>query len=146
MRVLRWVILPLVFVHITLATISGYRAIWQIHRVNIELANTELRPGSRITFGYTSTARVWSDAELKLIQGSIERSLGGDTLPPNVNPSYDPRPKHSRRTIQLTDDALSAFKPGPAVLRLTAYGNMQWLRTPPPVVTERVVTITAGTR
>jgi hypothetical protein len=62
-------------------------------------------------------------------------------LPPNGNPSYDPRPRSLHRDVRLTEQSLAGFQGGPAVLRYTAYGNMQWLRTPPPVVRELAVTI-----
>jgi len=75
-----------------LAGISGYRAIVQIYRADIVAPSTQLHSASQVGFRYTSSARVWSDAELQLIQGSVTRSLARDSLPPNVNPSYDPRP------------------------------------------------------
>jgi hypothetical protein len=143
MRLVTRIIAPLVGIHIVLASISGYRAIVQIYRADIVAPSTQLRFGSQVGFTYTSSARVWSDAELELLQGSVKRSLARDSLPPNVNPSYDPRPKHSSKVVALTESDLRGFSPGPARLRLTAYGNMQWLRTPPPVVRELAVSIAA---
>jgi len=143
MRLVTWVVAPLVAIHIVLASISGYRAIVQIYRADIVAPSTQLHAGSQVGFTYTSSARVWSDAELELIQGSVTRSLARDSLPPNVNPSYDPRPRHSSKVVALTEGDLRGFTPGSARLRLTAYGNMQWLRTPPPVVRELPVSIVA---
>jgi len=143
MRLVTWVVAPLVAIHIVLASISGYRAIVQIYRADIVAPSTQLHAGSQVGFTYTSSARVWSDAELELIQGSVTRSLARDSLPPNVNPSYDPRPRHSSKVVALTASDLRGFTPGSARLRLTAYGNMQWLRTPPPVVRELPVSIVA---
>jgi len=143
MRLVTWVVAPLVAIHIVLASISGYRAIVQIYRADIVAPSTQLHAGSQVGFTYTSSARVWSDAELELIQGSVTRSLARDSLPPNVNPSYDPRPRHSSKVVALTESDLRGFTPGSARLRLTAYGNMQWLRTPPPVVRELPVSIVA---
>jgi hypothetical protein len=130
-------------VHLILATISGYRAIVQIYRVDLRVSDPVLRPGTSISFSYVSSARVPSDAELVLIQGSTKRSLATAELPANVNPSYDPRSRRAAKTVVLSGDALTGFASGPAVVRVTAYGNMQWLRTPPPVVKEIPVTIAA---
>jgi hypothetical protein len=136
MRVLRWIILPLLTVHVVLASISGYRAIVQIYRVDLHVSDPVLRPGSTLGFGYVSSARVPSDAELELIQGAHKESLAKRELPANVNPSYDPRSRSAMATVVLTAEQLARFEAGPAVVRVTAYGNMQWLRTPPPEVRE----------
>ncbi|MGH7621545.1 MAG: hypothetical protein ACREMU_04330, partial [Gemmatimonadaceae bacterium] len=136
LRVLRWIVGPLVAVHILLATISGYRAVWQIHRVQLYAPERTLHAGSLIGFSYVSTARVPSDAELVLIQGAQHVSVAATSLAANVNPSYDPRTKTASVHATLTPELLANFHAGPATLRVTAYGNMQWLRTPPPVVKE----------
>lgn len=141
MRVLRWIILPLLAVHVTLATISGYRAIVQIYRLDIRASDARLRPGSTVGFDLVSSGRVESDAQLELIQGSIAETLAVKYLPRNVNASYDPRPQRGSVTVILTAAQLSALVPGPAIIRATAYGGMQWLRTPPPKVQERGVEI-----
>jgi hypothetical protein len=141
LRVLRWIVGPLVAVHVVLATISGYRAIVQIYRVDLSVSNRLLRPGASISFSYVSSARVPTDAELVLLQGSVSRKLATAELPANDNPSYDPRSRTAAKTVAVSDDALAGFAAGPAVVRVTAYGNRQWLRTPPPVVKEIAVTI-----
>ncbi len=141
LRALRWIIGPLVAVHVVLATISGYRAIVQIYRVDLRVSGSVLRPGTSVNFSYVSSARVPTDAEVELIQGGTKRSLATAELPANVNPSYDPRSRKAAKTFVITGDALAGFSPGAAVVRVTAYGNMQWLRTPPPVVKEVPVTI-----
>jgi len=141
LRALRWIVGPFVALHIILATISGYRAIVQIYRVDLTVADRVLRAGTPISFSYVSSARVPTDAEVELIQGSTKRSLATAELPANVNKSYDPRSKKAAKSFVLSSDALAGFSPGPAVVRATAYCNMQWLRTPPPVVKEIPVTI-----
>jgi hypothetical protein len=78
---------------------------------------------------------------LVLLQGSVSRKLATAELPANDNPSYDPRSRTAAKTVAVSDDALAGFAAGPAVVRVTAYGNRQWLRTPPPVVKEIAVTI-----
>lgn len=139
MRVVRWILTPLVAIHIVLVTISGYRAVWQIHRVTLSAPEHLLHAGSRVGFSYVSTARVPSDAELELIQGAHRVSIATVSLPANVNRVYDPRTKRADVRSVITPALLATFNRGPAILRVTAYGNMQWLRTPPPVVNERDV-------
>jgi hypothetical protein len=143
LRVVKWALAPLIALHVALASFSGYRAIVQIFSVDLRVAERTMHPGSVVSFGYVSSARVWSDSELELIQGSVKRSLARDSLPPNVNPSYDPRPRSVHRSLRLTEESFQGFRRGPAILRMTAYGNRQWLRTPPPVVREIQVTIVA---
>lgn len=142
-RIAGWILAPLVAVHLVLATISGYRAIVQIYRVDLSVADTVLRVGSSISFSYVSSARVPTDAEIELIQGPTKRSLGTATLPANENPSYDPRSRTAAKTVTVSQQALQGFTPGAARLRVTAYGNRQWLRTPPPVVKEMPVILAA---
>jgi hypothetical protein len=58
MRVLRWIILPLLGVHVVLATVSGYRAIWQIYRLDLRVDSAMLRPGVSVGFEVVSSGRV----------------------------------------------------------------------------------------
>src|SRR5215471_20880334 len=141
MRVLRWIIVPLVAVHVVLATFSGYRAIWQIYRLDLRVESAVLRPGTTIGFEVVSTGRVEADAVLEIIQGTVAETLAVRWLPRNQNASYDPRPKRASASVVLTRAKLAAFNPGLAFVRATANGGMQWLRTPPPTVRERRVEI-----
>ena len=141
MRVLRWIILPLVAVHVTLASISGYRAIVQIYRLDLRVADSVLRAGSALAFNAVSSGRVPADVTLELVQGARAETLAVSFIPANVNKSYDPRPKHGAASVIVTREQLAQFEPGPAVVRATANGSMQWLRTPPPKVEERRVEI-----
>lgn len=141
MRVLRWIILPLLAVHVTLATFSGYRAIWQIYRLDLRVADQVLRPGTTVGFEVVSSGRVEADAALVLVQGDTAETLAVRWLPRNQNASYDPRPQRASASVVLTPAHLTAFTPGPAIVRVTAFGNMQWLRTPPPKIREQRVEI-----
>ena len=141
MRVLRWIIVPLVAVHVVLAMFSGYRAIWQIWRFDLRVTDTVLRPGATLGFELVSTGRAEADAQLELIQGAVSETLAVKLLPRNVNASYDPRPQRGVASVMLTPAMLARFAGGPALVRATAYGSMQWLRTPPPKIREQRVTI-----
>ena len=141
MRVLRWIIVPLVAVHVVLAMFSGYRAIWQIWRFDLRVTDTVLRPGATLGFELVSTGRAEADAQLELIQGAVSETLAVKLLPRNANASYDPRPQRGMASVMLTPVMLARFAGGPALVRATAYGSMQWLRKPPPKIREQRVTI-----
>jgi hypothetical protein len=141
MRVLRWIVVPLVAVFVTLASFSGYRAIVQIYRLDLNVSDSVLRPGSALAFRAVSSGRVPADVQMDLIQGTRAERLAVAFIPPNVNKSLDPRPRHGTASVILTQEQLARFEPGPAIVRATAYGSMQWLRTPPPKVQERRVEI-----
>ena len=139
MRVLRWIILPLLCVHVVLALISGYRAIWQIFSLEIRAPAAVLRPGSLVGVKVVSSGRVEADAILELIQGERAETLVVRYLQRNWDGAYDPLPKRDSAFVALSAETLRRFAKGPATLRATAHGSMQWLRTPPPTVRERVV-------
>jgi hypothetical protein len=75
MRVLKWIIGPLVAVHVVLATISGYRAIVQVYHVELAASDSVLRPGTTISYGAASSGRVPVDVEVELIQGARRDTL-----------------------------------------------------------------------
>ena len=50
---------------------------------------------------------------------------------------YDVRIYRYTPTVTRTSGLLADVKPGPAVVRLTGYGGMKLLRTPPPVVRQQ---------
>jgi hypothetical protein len=139
MRVLRWIILPFLAVFIGLATYSGYRAIWQIRRLELRASSVMLQPGDTVGFELVSSGRTEADAQLELIQGVVAETLAVKFLPRNGNASLDPRPQRGAASVVLTPPMLARFAPGSAILRATGYGSMQWLRTPPPTIRERRV-------
>jgi hypothetical protein len=139
MRVLRWIVLPPLMVHIALATFSGYRAIWQIRRLDLHASSALLRPGATVGFEFGSWGRTEAHAQLELIQGSVAETLATKFLPRNTNALHDPRPKRGAASVVLTPSMLARFTSDSAILRATAYGSMQWLRTPPPKIQEQRV-------
>jgi hypothetical protein len=141
MRALRWIIVPLVAVHVVLATFSGYRAIWQIHRLDLVVGDSVLRAGTSVGFDVASWGRAEAGAVLELIQGPVVETLAVRSLPRNRNASYDPRLQRASALVVLTPAHLAQFRPGEVVVRATATGGMQWLRTPPPTIRERRVVI-----
>jgi hypothetical protein len=139
LRVLKWVVAPLVVIHVVLASISGYRAIVQVYQVDIALASPTLSHGSAVRLSVATSGRTPVDAELELIQSTHAETLAVLLIPDHENASYDPRTIHAAKSVLLTSERLARFQPGPAILRATANGRSQWLRVPPPVVAERSV-------
>jgi len=141
LRVLFWIVAPFAAAHITLATISGYRAIVQVYRVELATDTPTLRPGSTIDVAVATSGRAKVDAELELIQATQVETLAVVLVADHSNASYDPRTIHASHRVTLTSEQLARFHPGPARLRVTANGRSQWLRVPPPVVREQPVDI-----
>lgn len=141
MRVLKWVVVPALAVHIVLATISGYRAIVQVYRLDLRSSERVLHSGSTVGFTVVTSARTHVDVELELRQGTRAETLAVKLVPGNVNASYDPRTKWAKVTVVLSPEQLARLDRGPAILRATANGRSQWLRTPPPKIQELAVDI-----
>jgi hypothetical protein len=141
LRVLKWVVAPLLAIHVVLASISGYRAIVQVYHVDIALASPTLNDGSAIRLSVATSGRATVDTELELIQPSHAETLAVLFVRGHENASYDPRTINAAKSVTLTTEQLAHFRPGHAVLRATANGRSQWLRIPPPVIAERSVEI-----
>ena len=146
LRVLFWIVLPFVVVHVVLATISGYRAIVQVYSVLLETDTPTLRPGTTVSVAIATSGRTTIDGVLELIQSTHAETVSVFRIPGHSNASYDPRTIHAERRVTLTSAQLARFHPGPARLRAIANGRSQWLRVPPPVIREQTIQIgeTAG--
>src|SRR5215467_5071501 len=107
MRVLRWIVLPLLAVHLVLVTFSGYRAIWQIRRLELRASSAVLHAGDTVGFELESWGRTEADAQLDLIQGPVAETLATRFLPRNSNASYDPRPQRGSASVVLTPSMLA---------------------------------------
>jgi hypothetical protein len=143
LRVLFWIVLPFAVAHVTLASISGYRAIVQVYRAELTTDSPTLHTGSTVDVAVTTSGRATVDAEIELIQPGHAETLAVLLVPGHTNASYDPRPIQAARRVTLTSEQLAHFRPGAARLRVTANGRSQWLRVPPPVIRERAVEIGA---
>ncbi|HKN67615.1 MAG TPA: hypothetical protein VJW73_15125 [Gemmatimonadaceae bacterium] len=147
LRLLFWIVLPFVVVHVALASISGYRAIVQVYSVQLETDTPMLHPGSTVDVAVATSGRATIDGVLELIQSAHAETVAVFRIPGHTNASYDPRTIRADRRVTLTSEQLARFNPGPARLRAIANGRSQWLRVPPPVIREQTVQIgeTAGT-
>lgn len=141
LRVLWWIVLPFFVVHVVLASISGYRAIVQVYHVGIGVGAPVIRPGTNLMMSVATSGRTIADVKLELIQQRHAETLAVLLVRTHDNASYDPRTIHATKVVTLTSEQLARFQPGPAMLRATGNGRSQWLRVPPPVITERTVAI-----
>lgn len=126
------------------AVMSGYRAYYQVRSLDLRPAERVLRSGTSIEVIAESYARTPVDVSLELIQGAKTKTLGEVRIPRNYDPALDPRLQRASLTVALTPELLAGFEAGPAQLRATARGRMQFGRTPPPLVREVSVEIKQG--
>ena len=141
MRVLRWLVVGVLCVHVPLASYSGYRAIVQVYDLTVRTSGTVLRPGTSVGFDVASSGRVTVDVELLLVQRARTETLAVKIVPTHGTPSYDPRTIRASAVVVLTPAMLAPFDAGPATVRAIANGRSQWLRTPPPKVRELSVDV-----
>ncbi len=138
-----WVFVAVNFVF---AVMSGYRAYFQVRSLDLRLAERVLRSGTSIEVIAESYARTPVAVRLELIQGTNTKTVGALRIPPNYIPAVDPRVRRASLAVGLTPELLAGFEPGPAQLRATARGRMQFGRVPPPLIREVPVEIEQGMR
>jgi hypothetical protein len=137
----RKAVIVLATVHVSLACWSGYRAIVQVRRLELSAPEGVLRGGASVRADVVSSGRATVDVTLEMVQGVRAETLGTRYVPTSGNPSYDPRFRRGSLSVVVTPEVLARFRPGAALLRATARGRSQWLRTPPPEVRELPVEI-----
>ena len=135
------VLIALVVVHVPLALWSGYRAVVQVQKLELNATSSVLGDGSTIHVGVVSSGRATVDVLLEMIQGVRAETLGVQRVPAGSSPAYDPRFRRGEMSVVVTPDLLARFTPGSARVRATAHGRPQWMRTPPPEVREVTVQI-----
>ena len=127
-------------VWVVIALISGHRAIWQVQKLELHVPEGTLRPGSVVAVETRSSGRVHVRVILELVQGARSETLAVQRIE-GSRPTFDPRWRRGEISHILTSDNLQAFQSGAAMVRVTAHGASQWLRTPPPEVRERRVSL-----
>lgn len=137
----RKALIVLVAAHVPLACWSGYRAIVQVPRLELSAPGRVLHDGSTVRADVVSSGRATVDVTLEMIQGTRAETLGTRHVPSGRSPAYDPRFRRGSLTVVLTPELLARFRPGAALLRATARGRPQWMRTPPAEVCELPVEI-----
>jgi hypothetical protein len=140
-----WILWPSVILVVVTYVIPGlfstYRAWVQVHSLDLIVARPEIRTGDTVRVRSVSWARTRVHVDLQLVQGARSTTLGAQVIPDNHNPSIDPRWKRDSIVVVLTQPLLAHYNRGEATLRAIAIGGPQWLRTPPPLIRETVVTL-----
>ena len=137
-RVLRLGTLALVAVWVPLAAWSGYRAIVQIFRLDVDVPE-RVAAGTLVRANVVTSGRTHADVSIALVQGAQVRPVASRFIRGNSDGALDPRPRRDSLVVALTTEQLAGWGPGPLVLRATAVGRSQWLRLPPPTVREVTV-------
>jgi hypothetical protein len=140
-RVALRVIVIVALVHVAIGGWSAYRAWVQVRLLELKVVTTTLRPGALSYVRVVTSGRTFVDVRLDLIQGSHTATLSDLRVAPSHDGFYDPRTRQGMMMPAFTTEFLAQFQPGPAILRATAIGGPQWLRTPPPTIQELPVVI-----
>lgn len=126
-----------------------YRRLVQLRRLDVQVSDAALRPGSAVVLEASSWATTTMTVQLELVQGAREETLLLHRLPANREATLDPRPRSARLRVVLSADRLTRYAAGDAVLRATATWRAQLLRESRPVVRERrvrIIPVRASTR
>lgn len=145
-KLIRRGILTVILVLMPLFAASSYRAWVQIKRLDLVVPDTVLRDGATLHAHVVSWGRTFVELRVELIQNQRADTLAIKEVPKNGDPVFDFRPRRDSLVVALTAARLAGFQPGPALVRVTARGSMQWLREPPPHVRERAVVIAGAAR
>src|SRR5205085_7358831 len=106
----------------------------QVKSLELRASGRGLQPGSSITVHAVSWARTTVTVRVELVQDGRSDTLQVRTIQSNHVASLDPRTRSAWLYVVLGREALARFHAGGAMLRASAIGGPQWLRTPPPLV------------
>ena len=141
----RWILWPSVIIvmvtYVLPGLFSAYRAWVQVRSLDLNVARSEIHGGDTVRVHAVSWARTRVRFDLELVQGARSSMLAERVIPDNHNASIDPRWRRDSIVVVITPDLLASYARGPATLRATAIGGPQWLRTPPPLVQQRQVSV-----
>ena len=141
----RWILWPTVIVvlvtYVVPGLFSAYRAWVQVRSLELKVPRSEIRHGDTIRVRAVSWARTRVRFDLQLVQGARSETLAARVIPDNHIPSIDPRWRRDSIVVVLTQPLLAGYDRGPVTLRATAVGGPQWLRTPPPLIRQRQVSL-----
>jgi hypothetical protein len=140
-RVVYRVLLICALFYVAIGAWSAYRAWVQVRQLDLKLITTDIRPGVMAVVSVVTSGRTPIDVRLELVQGPHSEMLSDLRVSASHDGFLDPRARHGTMMPSFTADFLAHFQPGPAIVRATALGRPQWMRTPPPVVRELPVVI-----
>ena len=116
-----------------------FARIRQVIRIEARVPSTVLTPGSTVGYDIITSGEVPNRLVLELVQGERHEILLEQRSQFHRIRAIDPRIFRYTPTVTLTGPVLSRFQPGPAVVRVTGYGEQKLLRTPAPRVREVAV-------
>lgn len=135
-RALRLLTIVVLSAWLPLAAWSGYRAIVQIFRLDLQASSAQLRPGTVVSAHVMTSGRAHADLVIELVQRDVRDTVARLFVPGGRDGALDPRPRHGDLQVVLAAEQLDRLSPGAAIIRATAVGRSQWFRTPPPTVRE----------
>ena len=139
-RLVKRACLIVISVYVVIGLIALYRALVQVHSLEINSAET-LRSDSAVTATVLSYGRVPVDLRIELVQPAHSETLALKQVEKNEWALLDPRIKEATQTLVLKDNVLGKFADGKALLRATVTGRWQLGHLPAPLVREQVVEI-----
>lgn len=140
-RWLKRVTIVVLAVWLPSAAFSGFRAIVQVYDLDVRISGAAIRPGTLIEADVVTSGRTHADVLVELRQGTAIDTVGSVFVPGNSDGALDPRPCRGTLRVVLTEDHIRKLAPGPVTVRATAVGRSQWMRTPPPTITELPATV-----
>lgn len=141
LRIAQRVILIVALLFATLGAWSAYRAWFQVRALDLRVMSPDVRPGLPVVVQVVTSGRTTVDVRLELVQGPRVEMLATLRVAASRDASLDPRTRQGSMTPAFTAAFLEHFQPGAAILRATAVGRPQWMRTPPPTVREIAVIV-----
>jgi hypothetical protein len=135
-RYVRRVSIAIVCVYGVLFWWNMFARIRQIIRIEARVPSTVLTPGSTVGYDVITSGEVPNRLVLELIQGERKEVLFEQHARFHRIRAIDPRVFRYTPSVTLTPAVLSRFQAGPALLRVTGYGEQKLLRTPAPRVRE----------
>jgi hypothetical protein len=108
----------------------------QVMRIEARVSSMQLTPGSSVGYDVITSGEVPNRLVLELVQGERREILFEQRAGFHRISAIDPRVFRYTPTLVLTPAQLSRFRTGPAIVRVTGYGEQKLLRTPAPRVRE----------
>ena len=140
-RIAQRVIVIVTLLFLTIGGWSAYRAWFQVRRLELQVISSSVRPGIPVFVQVITSGRTLVEVRLELVQGTHAELLANLRVAASHDGFFDPRNRQGTMNPSFTAEFLAHFQAGPAVIRATATGRPQWMRTPPPVVKEIPVVI-----
>lgn len=138
--ILKKIFVAVVALLLLIGAVSSHRAYYQVRSLEIKTGSS-ITAGSNFSTNVVTSGRTTVDVRVELVQGNRLQPLMTMRVRGNELGFFDPRQQHATQDGVITAEHLKDFAPGPAKIRAIAVGRPQWMRLPPPTVTEIDVNI-----